>query len=266
MPYRYKRDKNHGIPPQVNKYMPDTNWCETPYRIGERVESWAVGMCIAPRKTETYETTIHSFFNGGWSEEELTLFVEPEVDLTPEISSIPNIIYRPEKFQAWNNFYLGFKHLVHNNPDVDAYVMLQDDVLFCKGTKLFLENMLWPHEDTGVCSTYAPTHYTQKMFNGFFDVKVGGTLWGALTFIFPPDAARAFLKYKRAANWTGKANVDTLVGRWTRDTKYKAFFMSPSLSQHIGHTSAIWSNRQGARGKRVASSFLGEDYDISHGM
>ena len=41
---------------------------------------------------------------------------------------------------------------------------------------------------------------------------------------------------------------------------------SPSLSQHIGDTSTIWSEGNRAAGKRAASDFVGEDYNLQENM
>ena len=86
---------------------------------------------------------------GGWDSP--VLFTEPNVELCETHKELKNI-KRNERYGAWKNFCSSLQDLVEMYPAADAYFMIQDDVIFCKGVRLFLENNLWPDERTGFVS------------------------------------------------------------------------------------------------------------------
>jgi hypothetical protein len=51
--------------------------------------------------------------------------------------------------------------------------------------------------------------------------------------------------------------IDGLIGRWAWRSKTSVFVPTPSLVQHIGHVSALWS-RVRAYGNRRANRFIGD--------
>ena len=68
------------------------------------------------------------------------------------------------------------------------------------------------------------------------------------------------LSYFERNPWRRKANIDNAIGQWGRHTKRFPYFFSPSLCQHIGHSSVI-SPWKGIKGKRKSYKYVGEDFD-----
>ena len=231
-------------------------------RAGDPVSNWAIGMTVAPRVKPTHETTIDSFLEAGW--DSLHIFAEPDVKIGKQHSNLP-ITQRKEKMGAWKNWYLALQNLVKLYPDADCYGIIQDDVVFCRGLRRFLEATLWPANDVGVCSVFTPSHYTKERA-GWYKNNRGGTLWMAQTYFFTPDSARNCINHPRCKNWTKDKQIDNVVGFWAKATKLYPYYFSPSLAQHIGHSSTLWNTRNKANGRRAASDFVGQDYDIGHGL
>ena len=226
--------------------------------LGERIKKWAVGITIAPRKEQTYNITVDSFLGAGW--DSIHLFCEPKVIVADKHFYLP-ITRRKKKHGAWANWFASLKDLIDIYPDADCYGLIQDDVVFCKGLREFMEQTLWPSGNTGICSVFVPSHYTRNN-PGWHKTNRGFKLWMAQTFFFTPESARSCANYEFCKNWDKQKQIDNVIGRWANETKQYPYYFSPSLAQHIGETSTIWSEGNRAAGKRAASDFVGEDYDL----
>ena len=123
--------------------------------VTDALKQWAVGMTTAPRRASTLEKSLASLALAGWNTPRL--FVEPETTLPTERLSLP-ITQRDQPLGAFPNWYLGLTELYVRQPDADAYLMCQDDVLFTRGLRNYLGQMLWPAANVGVISLYCPSH------------------------------------------------------------------------------------------------------------
>ena len=64
-------------------------------------------------------------------------------------------------FLAWMS---ALRWIVAQQPNVDAYFVVEDDTVFCRGLREYLQGMLWPGpvEKIALCSPYCPKAYRQK--------------------------------------------------------------------------------------------------------
>jgi hypothetical protein len=197
------------------------------------------------------------------------LFAEPGVILPKRFAGLP-CTRRDVPLGPFPNWYLALAELVMREPKVDPYFLCQDDVVFCRGLRAYLEERLWPAPKVGVVSLYRPSHFTSDKVKGFHVADRGWATWGALAYIFPNPSAHRFLcdprvvNHRRGGPADGMRNIDSLVGWWCRDVKLPYYVHTPSLAQHIGATSTIWkTGTSGATGKRRADEFPGEEFDVS---
>lgn len=224
---------------------------------------WSVGVTTAPRETPTLARCLSSLDRAGWPHPHI--FAEPDCHVTPGYE----VTRRGARMGAWPNWYLALAELVLRDPLADCYFLAQDDVILCRNSRLFLESEQWPAGKVGLVSLYCPSIYHAERSTadyGPHEVDEGFGLVGALTFLFPPESARALLQdtnvveHRLKGRRKGLCNIDAVVGRWVRETGRKAYFYSPSLADHIGETSSIWLNQQPRRG-RTCHSFLGEQFN-----
>jgi hypothetical protein len=117
----------------------------------KNVLTWAVGVTTAPRAVPTLGRTLESLVRAGW--DHARLFVEPGVDIPRRFAGWPKTV-RDEPLGAYPNWYLGLAELVMRQPRAEAYFMLQDDVVFARGLREWLEYALWPAENCGAVSAY----------------------------------------------------------------------------------------------------------------
>lgn len=224
---------------------------------------WSVGVTTAPRGVPTLERCLASLARAGWGRPRI--FAEPEAPVPAGLS----VTRRASRMGAWPNWYLALAELVLLDPLADCYFLSQDDVVYCRHVREFLEQDLWPARETGLVSLYCPSiyHGKQQLPNyGPHEVAEGFGLVGALTYLFPAASARALLQdtqvieHRLKGRHRGLCNIDAVVGRWAQQTGRKVFYYSPALATHIGETSSIWPN-QPARPSRTSSNFLGEHVD-----
>jgi hypothetical protein len=172
---------------------------------------------------------------------------------------------RDSRLGAWPNWFLGLSELVLRHPHADAFVMVQDDTLFCRNVRPFLERTDLLPGDIGVASLYCPQKYVQRQA-GFHVVRPNGDLWGALAYVFPNAAARSLLsdasaiEHRRTGPHDGFKNIDTVVGVWAEKVGMPVYYVTPSLAQHIGDSSTIWPEAYNWD-HRHAADFVGEDFD-----
>lgn len=226
---------------------------------------WSIGVTTAPRALPTLRRTLVSLAEAGWDDPHL--FAEPGCEV-PEGYAVTR---RGRRMGAWPNWYLALAELVLKDPHADAYVLIQDDVLFSRNCRMFLEANLWPPDPVGLVSLYCPSIYhphKQRSEFGPYAVRAGRALVGALTYFFPPAAARALLQDHEVAahrlnGWhQGLCNIDSVIGSWAERSRRKVYYYAPSLATHIGEVSSIWLNHPPHPG-RTSASFLGEQFDAA---
>lgn len=229
-------------------------------RCGPPVKNWAVGVLSAPRREATLEWCLDSVVRAGWDRPQL--FVDGLVRIPPRFAHLP-ITWREQPVGAWPNYWLALAELVQSQPEADAYLLLQDDAVLHDRDNLrqYLESALWPGEKPSLVSLYCSQAYT--VLEPGWRALSQRWIWGALAFVFPRELAREFLTNPDvlAHRWSGlhdgRRQVDVLIGEWADSRGHAVHYPCPSLVQHVGNTSSIWSNADN-QGLRRADWFAGD--------
>ncbi len=254
-----REDDVEEVPEKISDSKNNTQQ-SSPQKLSSRkrnVTNWSVGITTAPRQQPTLERTLNSLAEAGWKKPHL--FAEPETVIPDSFQHLP-VTRHPQTLGAFPNWYLALSEMVLQQPQAEAFFICQDDVLFSAGLRDYLEQHLWSAAETGVVSVYCPSHYSNGKQDGFYIEDRGWDSWGALTYIFPNRSARHLLSDPMVLNHrdsgpaNGLRNVDSVVGAWCQRAKLQYIVHSPSLAQHIGDTSTIWTNGSN-RGYRRASRF-----------
>lgn len=216
------------------------------------LEDWSVGLMLAPRKGAIYvNKTIESCYKAGWSD--ITVFAEPNSPPTPSSKRVQ----RPSKFGNWLNFKQSLTDMFNQNQNKKYYMLIEDDVVFAKNVRQFLDCVLWP-ENTGVCSVYCPSHY-ETFERAGWNNHAGLTTWGAVTMIFSNESLQSFISYYNNNTWHSDQMCDNAVGKWCMYTNKNAYFFSPALAQHVGVKSSLSAKKY--HSKRYSTLFVGEEFD-----
>ena len=233
-----------------------------PEYSGKALTSWAVGVTTAPRRQPTLERCLRSLQACGW--DHLYLFIDGEVSVAEEFSSASRTVRNPAA-GAWRNFYLSLSELLRRSPEANALLMVQDDALWPSHLPVrdYLEQIRWPDDDRFVISPYCCADYTEEKtgWHEFRDTWV----YGAVALIFSRTAAEEFLAdpivIERCRN-DYPAGIDTVIGDWAKRRNIRVIFPTPSLVQHIGDISTLWSTAR-AVGLRRATRYVGDEFSVS---
>ncbi|MBI3865254.1 MAG: hypothetical protein HY290_25550 [Planctomycetia bacterium] len=228
-------------------------------RSGRRVTEWSVGVTTAPREQATLEACLASLNAAGWPEPRL--FIDGATSIPDRFSHLPQTRRTPQ-IGAWPSYYLALLEMYLRSPRAEAYMLVQDDVVFFRHPALrsYLESILWPGDVPGLVSMFCSSAYTQA--NAGWHKLDEALIWGGQAIIFSRDAVVAFLSdpqvvdHRASPGNQGLANIDWLIGVWASRRGLPVYLPTPSLAQHIGHVSALWPNVR-AFGNRRANRFAG---------
>ena len=202
------------------------------------VRTWSVGVLTAPRPTPTLPRMLASLCEAGWSD---LLVVEDRRKLG--------------HFFAWMK---GLATIVDREPHADAYFLIEDDAVFCRRLRAYLEQSLWPEDPRrlALCSPYSPEAYRAPQ-RGWHTENRGLYLASSLAWVLPPAAARAVLA--DLGPWHAQGfNADRLVGQWAADRGLDVFYHTPSLAQHVGVGNSALGDPVDSP-LRHAADFVGEE-------
>ena len=228
------------------------------------VRTWALGVTTAPRREPTLSRMLESLRHAGWNE--AYIFAEPG-SADDGVTSGHRWCSRGQRLGMFSNWYLSLTELTLREPEADAYVLCQDDIVFCEGVRSYLEQILWASPSPQVLSIYCAAVHDRNDDVGFRALDEGWQTCGALTLIFPNVVARAllcdsmFLHHRRNGSMSETVGIDSVVGSWCQKSGITYYVHSPSLVQHIGQNSTLWGYLADSP-RRSACSFPGESVSI----
>lgn len=227
-----------------------------------RVQRWSVGMTTAPRRESTIERSLSSLAAAGW--DRVRLFAEPGSMIPEGFRHLP-VVWRESRLGAWANWLLALVQMYLREPAADAYFLVQDDVVYCRDLRSYLEQQLWPSPSAGVVSVYCSSkHDPGNEEAGFVRIPPQDGLIGAVACVFPTASVRSLLAFSGVhthhlgSGPAAQRDIDGVVGRWAGARGREVHCHVPSLAQHVGEASTIWDGL-GAVGRRQAGRFVGEE-------
>lgn len=228
-----------------------------PRNRGTGIRHWAIGITTAPREASTLERCWRSLVRAGW--DSMHLFVDGPVELPASLLDLPRTVRLPAA-GVWLNYFLSLMELRQRHPQAEALLIAQDDALFLDhpGVRSHLEQALWQGRGPQIASLFCPSVYTGPrvgwhVFEGLWNL-------GPVAFVYSREAADRFLgdrklfDHQQRMQLQETQGIDGLIGKWALHNDIPMHFTTPSLVQHIGHTSSIWKNAP-AFGNRRASRF-----------
>ncbi|MBN2476896.1 MAG: hypothetical protein JXB62_19975 [Pirellulales bacterium] len=169
-------------------------------------------------------------------------------------------VYRDRESSGHFRAYMAaLHHAVQRDAAADAYFLVEDDVVVCRGLYAYLQRTLWPGPDEklALCSPYCPQAYRQKT-RGWSDAQSGRglSLAGSQAWVFSAWSARAVLA--EVAPLCTVHNADREIGAWAKATGRQVWYHTPSLGQHVGiRNSSLGDDTLNSL--RIAGDFPGEE-------
>lgn len=241
-----------------------------------REKTWTAVITTAPRRDPTIHLCVESLRVCGWHP---VVIAEPE---SPKADC--ETIYNQERKGVWRNWVAACEYALKCG--TEYIVTVQDDSLLHPDSKVFLEQIEWPHQAAFV-SLYTPKHYAVTKSGwrgpGLRQVRTR-SLWGACALAWKAETLRSMLRHPVAQNWLGAAprtrvkvknkwvrrkrsqiqaiyekrrkaphtiaNSDTAIGKVANAMRLGMWFVDPSAVSHIAEFSAC--GHGGNTGRRNA--------------
>lgn len=207
---------------------------------------WSVGITTAPRLEYTLSRTIVSLHEAGWFGSDMCIVGEPgsRMDVECVLPPQPTVavpFLNTMRIGAWPN-WLGAANIALNaSPAAEAVLISQDDVIYSKGLRDYLDAALWPEDRDRVgcvslftCGAQYPTG------DGWWQLPqnvLPRKTYGGIALVFPRRSLELLV-----ADPPGRGSltkVDIWVGHHCANHGLSYWLHSPSLAQHIGDRSAI---------------------------
>jgi len=243
----------------------------------KRSLKWSVGITTCPRKDNSFflNQTLNSINKAGWDNNLITIFAEPNSNIPSEFNG--DVVVRRKKFGDWTNWATGLYELLLSEPDTDYFLMSEDDVIYNRDSKEYLEVSFPNLGDFGSLSLYTPSRYHKKKFRGWHNECRGVETWSTVTVIMSKESVIRFFSYedtqrhrfqdifkapdvKWGVTCDPKNSVkDAVLGHWAKKNELGIYYHTPALAQHIGINSTISDEKSTIDNSRQAIDFIGED-------
>ena len=215
---------------------------------------WSVVITTAPRGGEsTLPRTVQSLEGAGWAGQ-------------------VNVLADRER-NAWQHWKRALE-LALQTP-ADCLLMVQDDVIACRGLRRYLEEEMPGDSRLAWASCWCPQKYGDRAQNGggWFRLDRGPNTCGAVCMAMPRTTAVALLRSPmiQSYTWTGprlgrrgtpeqldKCCIDGKCGAWAEQHDLRVYYHFPSLVDHIGVVSSLGSPDNPPA--RTAANFVGEPW------
>ncbi len=202
--------------------------------------TWAVGLTTAPRRKPTIERTLLSLQAAGF--EHIHVFAEPNSWLPDQRHHLP-VTLNPRRLGTLLNLYSSLAALLASHPSAEAFAIFQDDIEAAHGLKDWCDEQLWPLE-ASVVSLFTPRLHSDRA-PGWRLLSPGyQRVCGAQAIVFRRDAAQEFLSDPLVIRRleARRNNNDAVVAGWIARHGRSIAYHTPSLVQHLGHQSSIYTS------------------------
>jgi GR25 family glycosyltransferase involved in LPS biosynthesis len=201
--------------------------------------NWSVVVLTTARPTPTLDRTLASLEKAGWPEP---------------------IIYTDQPPSGhWPAWRAALRAAFNADTWADAFMVVEDDIVFCKGLRAYLSGCLWPEqpERIALVSPYCHAAYVSQQRPWHMEGR-GFYLAGSQCWIFPPASARTILT--ELADTPPEHYADWIIGEWAAKKALHVWYHCPSLAQHIGVGNSTLGSPDGTIFH--ADDFVGEDYSL----
>lgn len=222
---------------------------------------WSYGITTIPERIDsTFPVSLDSIQRAGFDKPHL--FVDGDCDpVRYERFYGLNITCRYPRIRINGHWMLSLAELYARDPHADRYALFQDDVVFCRNVRAYLDSVKFPeksylnlytnHENQSLC----PYKHI-----GFYPTRMTGR--GALALVFLGSSVPQLLQHPhmvnklRAVGERGWRYIDGGIVESFKLMGWREMVHNPSLVYHIGYRSTHSKGHY-----PPARSFPGEQFD-----
>jgi hypothetical protein len=238
------------------------------------IKTWAIGVTTVPqRRKDLLPKTIASMKQANFTDP--WLFVDGEADTLSYPSEFRlNTVCRFPKILTAGHWVLSLYELYIRHPAMERYAIFQDDVVFCKNVRTYLDAL--PFQPKTYWNLYtAPSNEVflgeRHQGNppvGFHPSNQLGK--GALALVFDREGVQTLLATRSLSNRPANTNLNTFAidggiqEALVVQNGYKELVHYPSLCQHTGYGKTTMGYVPNKTNHRPSASFPGEEVDALH--
>lgn len=217
---------------------------------------WSVGLTTVPERRRTFlPTTLQSLEAAGWGWKEVRIAVDGSNDCSyyaEYLHAGGTITSRWPRVGAWGSWFLLLQELHIREPNAERYMIVQDDVVFCKNLKTYLEKTTkqdqaywnlytFDQNEQVIAGESVGTWHQASCILGSGRKKQTGK--GALALVFSLYGAEVLLQSRDAVlkprATRPRTNIDGCVVKSMNAAGWREHIHNPSLCDHIGLESFI---------------------------
>lgn len=198
--------------------------------------NWAYGITTVPSRVENglLAQTVYSLANAGFDLP--TLFIDGGCEC---LLGLPIVINCPA-IGHLANWLRAIVHLYAVNPNADAYVLFEDDLIACPNLREYLERAKWPEKGYLNLLTHDSNYeLIETLGPGWWASNQRGR--GAVGLVFTQQAVRDLITSQEFVNRPKSPHncADGMVIEALKPLGYVEYVHNPSLVQHMGLTSTL---------------------------
>ena len=227
--------------------------------------------CVS-RNPETIWDTIDALKNAGFFD--LHFFVDGRFAKITRLEQHGIVLHRKRAVGAWPNFFLPLVELLMRDPNADYYMVIEDDVLFCRDVYHYLEQCKTPFHVGSLFSAGRVENAIREKGIGFHALNPGWNVSsGNQAILFSNEYALRFMmsefvvRYRKSPpqdldrkhyRLDGLHHTDCVVGKFAKEAGCGIQYHYPSLCQHIGDESFMYPGFKGKEESRYSINFPGD--------
>ncbi len=236
---------------------------------------WSYGVTTCPQRVTDglLARTLASLAAAGW--ERPRVFLDGTLPVGADVPGLGGleVVERGERVKPYLNWILAVTELYYRHPCADRFAVFQDDVVFCRGLREYLERSAWPGPSPGYLNLYsAPSNedVAPSGHTGWYESKVLSqhphaahrelrlqSGQGALALVFDRGGVETLLASRhltarlvtepgpgnrladRVPSPTGWRSLDGAVVTALNYAGYREYVHAPGLVQHAGTVSTV---------------------------
>lgn len=221
---------------------------------------WACALTTVPsRRNTTLPLTLRSLGAAGFPAPRLFVDGDADGERWAAETGLEVTARGGEPVRTFGNWVLAAAELYIRNPLADRFAIFQDDFVTYRNLRGYLEKCTYPSVGYWNLYTFPMNAKAAKGQKGWYESNQAGL--GAVALVFDRVNLLRVITHEHMAGRPmdpvrGHRAVDGGIVTAMRKVGGFEYVHSPSLVQHIGHTSTMGSKRH-----PKAPDFYGEDFD-----
>ena len=250
---------------------------------------WVCAVTTVPSRKKLLERTLDSIHNAGFVQPRIFIDIQDSekqsvadtyIDYSRNLTN--DITIRTPNIRTFGNWFLALTEMYIRHPYAHRYAFFQDDIVFCKNVRQYLDcveyidnsylNLITYPQNEAEKRKYFDKSIPEKEMTGWY--KSNGIGKGAQALVFNRQTLYEIITSEYLLNrprdlLKGHQNIDGGLAIAMKQKRITEYVHSPSLVRHTGDVTTIFTAHPTdpkinihPDSQPVDLSFRGEDWDV----